>query len=101
MKASLRSACSDVVTEYLDGRWPELDGKSWPELCAFFLNELLARCPGLSTREYRFALMTRLAVRGLVPKPRRAPARRPAPARQPDAALAGKQQTRGAPGFGE
>ena len=94
MKASLRSACSDVVSEYLDGRWPEVDGKSWPELCAFFLDELLTRCPGLSTREYRVALMTRLAVRGLVCKPRRVQAR------YPDAAKAGKRDAR-APGLGE
>lgn len=84
-KAGLRSTCSEVVAEYLAGRWPELDGKSWPELCAFLLEELLARCPGLSTREYRVALKTRLSMRGLAPKPRsgaplRASTRAPQPA---------------------
>ena len=84
-KATLKSTCSEVVAEYLAGRWPELDGKPWPERCAFLLEELLARCPGLSTREYRVALKTRLSVRGLVPKPRsaaplRASSRAPQPA---------------------
>lgn len=84
-KASLKSTCSEVVAEYLGGRWPELDGKPWAELCAFLLEELLARCPGLSTREYRVALKTRLSVRGLLPKPRsaaplRASSRAPHPA---------------------
>jgi nitrite reductase (NADH) small subunit len=69
-KAALRRTCSDVVGEYLAGRWPELDSRTWQELCSFLLEELLARCPGLSTREYRVALMTRLSMRGILSKPR-------------------------------
>jgi len=66
--ASLRDACADVVAEYLGGRWPQLRGSLRPELRAFLLNELLTRCPGFSTREYRIALTKRLVVRGLLPK---------------------------------
>lgn len=65
---SLREASREVVAEYLGGRWPEVYGSSWGELRAFLLNELLRRCPGFSTREYRTALMTRLVVRTLTLK---------------------------------
>jgi nitrite reductase (NADH) small subunit len=82
-KAALRRTCSDVVGEYLAGRWPELDSRTWQELCAFLLEELLARCPGLSTREYRVALMTRLSMRGILSKPRPRAALRAA-TRMPD-----------------
>lgn len=68
LMASLRGACAEVVAEYLDGRWPELTGLGRLELRAFFLNELLTRCPGFSTREYRIVLTKRLAVRGLLAK---------------------------------
>jgi hypothetical protein len=67
---SLGRACTDVVAEYRSGRWPQISAVPAPELRAFLLNELLARCPGFSTREYRIALTKRLVVRGLVPKER-------------------------------
>ena len=71
-REALRCASSDVVTEYLAGRWPELVPSRLLELRAFLLNELLDRCPGFSTREYRVALTTRLVTRGIVLQVRRA-----------------------------
>jgi hypothetical protein len=67
---SLGRACTDVIAEYRSGRWPQIIAVPAPELRAFLLNELLARCPGFSTREYRIALTKRLVVRGSLPKER-------------------------------
>lgn len=67
---SLGRACTDVVAEYRGGRWPQIASAPAPELRAFLLNELLTRCPGFSTREYRIALTKRLVVRAPAPKKR-------------------------------
>jgi hypothetical protein len=70
--AVLKTVTSDVVAEYLAGRWPELNGASGAELRALLLEELLSRCPGFSTREYRVALTVRLVTRGVIQKVRHA-----------------------------
>jgi hypothetical protein len=68
----LRRVTSDVVAEYLRGTTSGLAGTDWAELRARLLVELLSRCPGFSTREYRVALTTRLAARGIMLKVRHA-----------------------------
>jgi hypothetical protein len=68
----LRSVTLEVVAEYLAGRWPGLNNARGAELRALLLEELLSRCPGFSTREYRVALTVRLVARGVVQKVRHA-----------------------------
>lgn len=71
-KAVLKRVTSEVVAEYLAGRRPRLSNAHGAELRALLLEELLSRCPGFSTREYRVALTVRLAARGVVQKVRHA-----------------------------
>ena len=69
-RANLTKASSQVVAEFIAGRWLELDAKSWGEIRNFLLTELLERCPGFSTRQYRLALNTCLAARNHILKTR-------------------------------
>jgi hypothetical protein len=71
-RAVLRSVTSDVVAEYLAGKWPGLNNARGSQLRALLLEELLSRCPGFSTREYRVALTVRLVARGVMRKVRHA-----------------------------
>lgn len=63
-KAGLRDAGRMVVVEYRSRKWPELYASGWPEAREFLLVELLTRCPGFSTREYRIALNAPFLIRG-------------------------------------
>lgn len=54
--ADLERAGREVVRDYLAGQWAHLDGAEWAATRTFLLNELLERCPGHSTRDYRVAL---------------------------------------------
>lgn len=57
----LVEATQQLVGGLIAGEWPDLNGQSWLEVRSFLLSELLRRCPGLSTREYRRALSTHLS----------------------------------------
>ena len=71
-KAELRRASSQVVSEYLAGCYPALVPCDSEAVRTLLLNELLVRCPGFSTREYRLALTARLVTREVVPQMRNA-----------------------------
>jgi hypothetical protein len=57
----LGEATQQLVDGLIAGAWPELQGQPWLEVRNFLLSELLRRCPGFSTREYRRALSTQLS----------------------------------------
>ncbi len=58
---SLGQATRQIFTSHLACTWSELNGRPWLEVRNFLLDELLRRCPGFSTREYRQALNTCLS----------------------------------------
>jgi plastocyanin domain-containing protein len=60
---SLDALSQQVANEYLAGQWEHVAGKPWKEVRTFLLDELLERCPGFSTRDYRIALNKSLAGR--------------------------------------
>lgn len=61
--STLREAGADVTREYRAGKWPQLEGQSRSNVREFLLEQLLERCPGYSTRDYRRALNGSLTAR--------------------------------------
>ena len=53
---------AQVVLDVIHGRWESLMDKPWAEVRCFLQEELLQRCPGYSTRDYRTAISRALAV---------------------------------------
>ena len=59
----LCTASGQIIDDFIAGRWRDLIGRPRSEVRRFLLGELLQRCAGFSTREYRVALDTALSVR--------------------------------------
>lgn len=62
-KTELRTSAIELVSDYLLGRFGEVDETFGPDARTLLLERLLARCPGFSTRDYRSALGSGLSAR--------------------------------------
>ena len=85
-KTELRVIASEIVNEYLSTQAIEPGTELGAETRTELLEQLLARCPGFSTRDYRTALTAALAGRiRLVPSAQTEPAAEPMldPSRRP------------------
>ncbi len=64
-KSELRNVASELVSDYLLGKLSDaVDEGFGPEARMLLLEQLLARCPGFSTRDYRAALNVGLSAKG-------------------------------------
>jgi hypothetical protein len=64
-KSELRNIASELVSDYLLGRLSDVVDESFgAEARMLLLEQLLARCPGFSTRDYRSALNVGLSAKG-------------------------------------
>ncbi len=59
-KGAQRRACAAIIDDFLTRHAAELALEPWPRVRELLLEALLARCPGLSTRDYRAALASRV-----------------------------------------
>lgn len=62
-KTELRLVAGELVSDYLLGKFGEVDETFSPFARTLLLERLLARCPGFSTRDYRSALTAGLTGR--------------------------------------
>ena len=69
--ASLRATSVQVVDDFILQRPRKLIGRPRQEVRGFLLSQLLERCEGFSTREYRSALNVALSLRSHALKWRR------------------------------
>ncbi len=63
-KSELRNIASELVSDYLLGKLSDVVDELWSEARMLLLEQLLARCPGFSTRDYRSALNVGLSAKG-------------------------------------
>jgi hypothetical protein len=59
-KSGQRRACAAIIDDYLARHGDQLALEPWSKVRELLLEALLARCPGLSTRDYRAALASRV-----------------------------------------